>query len=78
MYQKSKRTKIGDISLDYRDYQDIFGIVEIFALNVYHAEMIKRGDAVLDLGAGIGDFGRRFRNLNTPFMAYLSDFHANL
>ena len=56
MYQKGKKIKIGGISIDYRDDLDILGIVEIYALNVYHTEIIKRGDTVLDLGAGIGDF----------------------
>ena len=56
MYQKDKRINIGGISIDYRDDGDILGIVEIYALNVYHTEMIKQGDTVLDLGAGIGDF----------------------
>jgi FkbM family methyltransferase len=55
-YQKDKKIKIGGISLDYRDDWDILGMVEIYALNIYHIEMIKRGDTVLDLGAGIGDF----------------------
>ena len=57
MYQKGKRSNICGISLDYRDDRDILGMVEIYAQNVYHAEMIKRGDTVVDLGAGIRDLG---------------------
>ena len=53
MHQKRKKIKIGAISLGYRDDRDVSGIVEIYDLNIYHTEMIKRGDTVFDLGAGI-------------------------
>ena len=51
--------RIGSLILDYHDDWDALGITEVYALNVYHTEMIRRGDTVLDLGAGIGDFSIR-------------------
>ena len=35
---KRQEIKIGGISLDYRDDWDILGMVEIYALNIYHTE----------------------------------------
>jgi FkbM family methyltransferase len=39
--------------------RDIAGIVEVYVLDVYHAGLLRRGDNVLDVGAGIGDFSVR-------------------
>jgi len=43
------------------EYQPIHyhGLVENYLLDIYHTSMIKPGDVVVDLGAGIGDFAIR-------------------
>lgn len=59
MFKQNKRRRtlrIGSLTIDYYDDWDVLGITETYALNVYHTELLRRGDIVLDLGAGTGDF----------------------
>jgi FkbM family methyltransferase len=44
------------ISLKYNDPHDIAAIIENFVLDVYKIGNIHKGDTVIDLGAGIGEF----------------------
>lgn len=44
------------IDIQYNHPHDMAAIIETHVLNVYHTELLKRGDTVLDLGAGIGEF----------------------
>ncbi|MEM3845244.1 MAG: FkbM family methyltransferase [Candidatus Parvarchaeota archaeon] len=48
--------KIGKLIIEYNHTHDIAAIIEVFVLNVYKNEKIRKGDVVLDLGAGIGEF----------------------
>ncbi|MEM3192988.1 MAG: FkbM family methyltransferase, partial [Candidatus Parvarchaeota archaeon] len=48
--------KIGKLTIQYNHAHDIAAILEVFVLNVYKNEKIRKGDVVLDLGAGIGEF----------------------
>lgn len=61
----SGTVSIGGIGLRFDHYHDLTGIIEVFALDVYSLGAIKRDSAVIDLGAGIGDFavaaGRKLR-----------------
>ena len=56
---KKRMLRIGSSVIEYYDHWDVLGIAEIYALNVYHIELLRQGDVVLDLGAGIGDFSIR-------------------
>lgn len=47
--------RINDIEIDYKDIHYI-GLKEIYVLDIYRVGLIKKGDIVFDLGAGIGDF----------------------
>ncbi|MEM0196008.1 MAG: FkbM family methyltransferase [Thermoplasmatales archaeon] len=40
----------------YNHPHDVAALIETFVLNVYRSELINKGDTVLDLGAGIGEF----------------------
>ncbi|EQD34409.1 methyltransferase FkbM family, partial [mine drainage metagenome] len=45
-----------DISIIYNDPHDMAAIIEVALLDVYGIKSLARGDAVLDLGAGVGEF----------------------
>ncbi|MEM3830495.1 MAG: FkbM family methyltransferase, partial [Conexivisphaerales archaeon] len=47
---------IKNIRILYNHPHDIAAIIESCILDVYRTELIKEGDTVLDLGAGIGEF----------------------
>lgn len=44
------------LEINYNHPHDVSGIVEVLVLNVYGSENIRKGDTVVDIGAGIGDF----------------------
>lgn len=43
-------------TIKYNDPHDISAIIETFIFDVYESKNINRGDIVVDLGAGIGEF----------------------
>lgn len=47
---------INGLSITYNDSQDLVAIIEVFVLDIYKIGKLRKGDLVLDLGAGIGDF----------------------
>lgn len=47
--------RINDIELLYQHFHFI-GLKEIYVLDIYRTNLLREGDIVLDLGAGIGDF----------------------
>jgi FkbM family methyltransferase len=47
---------IGKSTILYNDPHDIGAILEVFVMDVYRIRNLWRGDTVLDLGAGIGEF----------------------
>lgn len=51
-----KRVDFGKLSLTYNDEHDISAILEVIVLDVYGIRRIRKGDTILDLGAGIGEF----------------------
>lgn len=40
----------------YRHTDHLISLAEVLLLDTYHADLLKKGDTVVDLGAGIGDF----------------------
>lgn len=51
----SQAFRINDILINYKDIHYI-GLKEIYVLDIYRVGLIRKGDLVIDLGAGIGDF----------------------
>jgi FkbM family methyltransferase len=51
-----KSFKYGELELVYEQTDHLIGLAEVLLLDVYRADLLKNGDAVVDLGAGIGDF----------------------
>ena len=45
-----------DFTIQYNDPHDISAIIETFIFDVYESKKIDKGDIVIDLGAGIGEF----------------------
>ena len=43
-------------TIEYQTYGQFQGIIENFVLDVYNTSNYKKGEVVVDLGAGIGDF----------------------
>ena len=43
-------------TIEYKTYGRFQGIIENFVLDVYNTRNYRKGDVVIDLGAGIGDF----------------------
>jgi FkbM family methyltransferase len=44
------------VELEYDHPIDVLGIVEVYVLDVYRQRLLRSGDLVFDVGAGIGDF----------------------
>ena len=55
MEQSINEFRIGHTQLSYAKLHYQF-LIEVYVLDVYRSHLLKRGDVVLDLGAGIGDF----------------------
>lgn len=51
-----KELTYGGFRIQYNDPHDIAAIIESYVLNVYRIQLVKRGDVVVDVGAGIGEF----------------------
>lgn len=51
-----KSFRYGELELVYDQTDHLIGLAEVLLLDVYRADLLKNGDAVVDLGAGIGDF----------------------
>lgn len=47
---------VGRLQLTYNHPHDLFGILEVFVLDIYKVSHLRSGDVVLDIGAGVGDF----------------------
>ena len=47
---------IGKSSIFYNDPHDIGAILEVFVMDVYGIRNLRKGETILDLGAGIGEF----------------------
>jgi FkbM family methyltransferase len=45
-----------DYTINYNDPHDIAAIIECYILDVYESRNIGKGDTVIDIGAGIGEF----------------------
>lgn len=50
------KVNLGNFYIHYNHPHDISAIIETYILNIYRTELLKKGDIVLDLGAGIGEF----------------------
>ena len=50
------KVALEDFDIRYNHPHDVTAILETFILNVYRTELLKKGDKVLDLGAGKGEF----------------------
>ena len=46
----------GKYRLSFQEEAHFLGLIENYVLDIYRTSMLKLGDTVLDLGAGIGDF----------------------
>lgn len=46
----------GKYRLSFQEEAHFLGLIENYVLDIYRTSKLKRGNAVLDLGAGIGDF----------------------
>jgi len=53
--QLTSMFQIGQTQLSYRPFHYQF-LIEVYILDVYRSHLLRKGDVVLDLGAGIGDF----------------------
>ena len=47
---------LNGLSIVFNDPHDIAAILEVVVMDVYNIRKLRRGDTVLDLGAGIGEF----------------------
>ena len=52
----SKEVQFNNFRMKYNDPHDIAAIIECYILDVYHSRNIRKGDIVIDIGAGIGEF----------------------
>ena len=50
------KVALDDFEVMYNYPYDFTAVFETFILNVYRTELLKKGDKVLDLGAGKGEF----------------------
>lgn len=48
--------RLGPVTLCLKDPQDILGVVETYVFDVYSTSLLREGDQIIDVGAGIGDF----------------------
>jgi predicted RNA methylase len=48
--------RVAKTNIHYNDEHDIAALIENNILDVYQTSNIRRGDTVLDVGAGIGEF----------------------
>ena len=48
--------RVARTNIYYNDEHDIAALIENNILDVYQTRNIRRGDTVLDVGAGIGEF----------------------
>jgi FkbM family methyltransferase len=56
LYRLLKSFRYGELDLIYGQTDHLIGLAEILLLDTYRADLLKNGDTVIDLGAGIGDF----------------------
>jgi FkbM family methyltransferase len=47
---------IGKVKMSYVDSHDLAAIIEVIVMDIYGIRYLKKGDVVLDLGGGIGEF----------------------
>lgn len=47
---------INNKKIYYNDLHDIAAIIEVYVMDVYKSENIKKGSTIIDIGAGIGEF----------------------
>jgi FkbM family methyltransferase len=51
-----KSFRYGELELVYEQTDHLIGLAEVLLLDAYRADLLKNGNTVVDLGAGIGDF----------------------
>ena len=51
-----KKLQLKNYRIKYNDPHDIAAIIECYILDVYKSSNIRKGDTVIDIGAGIGEF----------------------
>ena len=42
--------------IKYNDPHDIAAVIECYILDVYKSRNIRKGDTLIDIGAGVGEF----------------------
>ncbi len=48
--------RVDDLIVEYRNMENLFGIIENFVLDIYESSSLSCGGVVIDIGAGIGDY----------------------
>lgn len=45
-----------DFCIYYTDYHHLLELIEVYIDDIYHSDLLRKNDTVIDMGAGIGDF----------------------